>query len=173
MRIIRRFYLVFFLMGIISCAEENNGTGEKISVKEYIRLLKSDNYTASDLPAFTADDIPALLVYRNETELIGNFPRNPISSSYVKECKLGMYVLWTIESIRAVSINSQYLIQRFPTQQPAFTLRNGTEFKAIQDDLSHQIAAKAYYDWWENHKNQTFNRFSNIDPLATTDYRWH
>ncbi|MGV3587383.1 MAG: DUF4943 family protein [Adhaeribacter sp.] len=171
MRTIKLLFLVIFLAGAISC--DNEDKGANISVKEYIQLLKANKYTADNLPAFTAKDIPALLAYRNETQLISNFPGNPISSMYLPSCKLGMYVLWTIESIRAVSINSKYLIQRFPSQQPILASRESPELKVINDDLSHQLAAKAYYEWWESNKTKEFNSFSNLDPLATTKYRWH
>jgi len=84
-----------------------------------------------------------------------------------------MCVLWTIESIRAVSINSGYLIMRFPSQNPILALRASAELKLVDDDTSHQIASRAYYDWWENNKHKNFNDFKNIDPLNGTIYKWH
>ena len=84
-----------------------------------------------------------------------------------------MYVLWTVESIRAVSINSDLLIERFPSQNPILALRNSNELVLVSDNTSHSIAAKAYYDWWTNNKNKDFNTFNHIDPLENTDYKWH
>ncbi len=126
-----------------------------------------------NLPEFTYQDIPALIKYRNETQIITNFPHNGISSLYEPECTLGMYVLWTIESIRAVAINSEYLIMRFPSQNPILALRDADELSLVYSIESHQIAAKAYFDWWENNKQKNFNKFKNIDPLKFTKYRWH
>ena len=143
------------------------------NVEKYIELLKSNQYDSINLPAFTYQDIPALLKYRNEAQIITNFPHNPISSFWGSECKLGMYVLWTIESIRAVAINSKYLIMRFPSQNPILALRDSDELNLVYTDESHQIAAKAYYNWWENNKHKSFNEFKNIDPLKSTNYRWH
>jgi len=84
-----------------------------------------------------------------------------------------MYVLWTIESIRAVANQSEYLIMRFPSQNPILALRDSNELSLGYSNESHQIAAKAYFDWWENNKQKNFNEFKNIDPLILTDYRWH
>ena len=62
---------------------------------------------------------------------------------------------------------------RFPSQNPLLTLRNSVELSLVSDNVSHSIAAKAYYDWWETNKNKNFDDFKNIDPLADTDYKWH
>ena len=155
------------LFGLIGCEKQ----GDNFDVETYINQLKSNSYEAYELPAFTSSDIPALLNYRNETMVISNFPHNGISSLWATECKLGMYVLWTIESIRAVEIESIYLIGRFPSQNPILALRASTELKLVHDDESQTVAAKAYYDWW--HSVHIFKDKMKIDPLKETDYRWH
>jgi hypothetical protein len=137
----------------------------------YIRQLIAGQYTPDELPAFTPSDIPALLYYRNETNTITNFPHNPISSLWGPECKLGIYVLWTIESIRAVEINSKYLIGRFPSQNPILALRNATQLALVSDEDSQKVVAKAYYDWWNS--VHILSDKMNIDPLAGTPYKWH
>jgi len=167
------FLIISIIICIVSCDKKDNKDSKNLDVKTYIELLKSNQYDSLNLPSFTYKDIPALLQYRNETQIITNFPNNPISSLYGPECKLGMYVLWSIESIRVVSINSEYLIMRFPSQNPLLTLRNSVELSLVSDNVSHSIAAKAYYDWWETNKNKNFDDFKNIDPLADTDYKWH
>jgi hypothetical protein len=103
--------------------------------------------------------------------VITNFPHNGISSLWGPDCKLGMYVLWTIESIRAVEINSKYLIGRFPSQNPILALRASQELDLVYDTKSQNEAAKAYYDWW--YSSYVLNDKMNIDPLKDTDYRWH
>ena len=80
------------LFGLIGCEKQGDNPG----VEEYISQLKSNSYEAYELPAFKPADIPALLKYRNSTMVISNFPRNGISSLYAPDCKLGMYVLWTM-----------------------------------------------------------------------------
>ena len=157
----------------MSCDKKTDITSGNLTVERYIALLKTNQYDSLNLPAFTNLDIPALLTYRNETQIIHNFPRNGISSLYSQDCTLGMYVLWTIESIRAVAIQSDRLIMRFPSQNSILALRNSTEMKLVDDNLSLEIAAKAYCDWWENNKQKDFNDFKNVDPLAGTIYKWH
>ena len=168
------FILVIVLMaGLVSCDKKADNEISSLNVDRYIELLKANQYDSINLPAFTYKDIPALLAYRNETRVITIFPCNPISSYYAPECTLGMYVLWTIESIRAMAIQSDRLIQRFPSQNPILALRDSTEMKLVYDTLSHEVAAKAYNDWWENNKQKDFNDFKSIDPLAGTNYKWH
>ncbi len=173
MNTLKHLIYLIFLISLISCDKNDDKEITNLDVETYIELLKSNQYDSLNLPSFTYNDIPALLQYRNENQIISNFPHNPISSLWGPECKLGMYVLWTIESIRAVSINSEYLIMRFPSQNPILALRNSVELELISDDASHTIAANAYYDWWENNKNKDFDDFKNVDPLENTDYRWH
>jgi hypothetical protein len=160
------------MYGMISCEKENPSRSYNADVEKYILLLKMNQYDSINLPAFTFSDIPALLKYRDETQTISNFPHNPISSLWAPDCTLGMYVLWTIESIRAVAINSEYLNLRFPSQNPILGLRNTAELSLIVDEESHHIAAQAYYNWWYTHTQMNFNEFKNIDPLGETNYKW-
>lgn len=168
--------LTFISLAILvfagSC--DNNSVSRKAySVETYIELLRSNQYDSMLLPVFTYNDIPALLAYRNETQQITNFPQNLISSYHMSQCSLGIYVLWTIESIRAVSINSKSVIMGFPSQNPILALRNSGRLEMVSDITSHQVAAEAYYNWWKNSEHQDFNTFKNIDPLLGTNYRWH
>jgi hypothetical protein len=158
--------------GIISCSKDNSETIDNINVENYVKLLKLNQYDSLNLPVFTYKDIPALLVYRNETQIITNFPHNPVSSLYRADCKLGIFILWTIESVRAVAINSEHLIMRFPSQNPVLTERNSGKSELEISDETHKIVAKAYFEWWENNKNKDFNEFKNTDPLAETEYTW-
>ncbi len=160
--------LLILTFGFISCAKEDV---DNPAVEEYINQLKSNSYASPDLPAFQPSDIPALLTYRNETTMITNFPVNGISSYMEPECKLGVYVLWTIESIRVVEIKSKNLIGRFPSQNPILALKTSTEMKLVHDDDSHKEAAKAYYYWWR--ATYIFSDRMKTDPLQETDYKWH
>jgi hypothetical protein len=89
------------------------------------------------------------------------------------ECKLGMYVLWTIESIRVRSLTTQPDTWGFPSQNPVLKLRNSTTLVLVTDNAAFQIASKAYFDWWEANKSKSFDEFKAIDPLQNTDYKWH
>lgn len=172
MNIVKLLSILFLSINIIGCEKHDPEEIINPEVEKYIELLRSNSYDSPNLPAFTDKDIPALLKYRNDTHMISNFPQNPISSFWSAECKLGVYVLWTIESIRAVAINSEYLIMRFPSQNPILALRDAKELTWVFDEKSHEIAAQAYYGWWYKHMQMDFNVLMHIDPLKNTDYKW-
>jgi len=166
-------FLLIFSSSLLSCDNKDYDGINNPEVEMYIRQLKSNQYDSRQLPTFSYKDIPALLAYRNETRTISDFPRNPISSLFGPECSLGMYVLWTIESIRAEAIQSKFLMMGFPSQNPILARRDPVDLVLVFDNLSHSTAAKAYFDWWKNNKNKDFDKFNTIDPLEKTDYRWH
>ena len=163
-------FLIALIIGIIHGSCERS-EGSSLDVETYITLLKSNQYDSADLPVLSYRDIPALLEYRNETQTITNYPHNPISSLFYPECSLGIYVLWTIESIRAVSIDNKYLIRRFPSQNPILSLRNSDELELVHTQESHDIAAQAYYNWW--HTDLIWDQLKCLDPLQETDFKWH
>lgn len=168
-----RFILTIFLFSVlIACDKSEEELAQEMDVAQYVDLLIKGKYTALELPSFTAAEIPELLEYRNSNQKISIFPRNWISSSITNECTLGMYVLWTIESIRAVAINSDYLIGRFPSQNPVVQKR-ATPFEYVPDDESLEIVAEAYMEWWHKYQDLEFDDFKAIDPLLETDLRWH
>ncbi len=166
MRYIFKLSILIILTSLAGCEKTSNP-----GVEEYINQLTSNQYTSYELPDFQPSDIPALLNYRNDTRVITNFPHNGISSLWAPECKLGMFVLWTIESIRAVEIKSENLIGRFPSQNPILALRSASQLELVYDDRSHNEAAKAYYDWW--YSAYLLSDKMRMDPLKDTDYRWH
>jgi hypothetical protein len=160
------------LISILGCDKDESDELKNVDVEKYVEQLKKGEYESFDLPAFTYKDIPALLVYRNDNQIITDFPHNGISSLWMPECSLGMYVLWTIESIRAVAIDSEYLIGRFPSQNPIVQQRE-EPFDLETGDEIQELISKAYYDWWEDNKDKDFDNFKNIDPLSDLEYRWH
>ncbi len=172
MKTVKLAVILVSLIISTSCYKDNDEEIKNVNVNQYMELLKSEKYDSINLPAFTSLDIPALLTYRNETQKIKNFPRNGISSYYQRDCTLGLYVLWTIESIRAVAIGSKHLIGRFPSQNPLLEKSDASE-SFLDTDESRRIASKAYFDWWMNNKRKDFNKFKNIDPLKNTGYKWH
>lgn len=160
------------LIGFLGCDNNESKDLKKVTVNQYVELLKKGTYNAKDLPEFTYKDIPELLKYRNENQEITNFPINRISSLAMPECSLGMYVLWTIESIRAVAVDSEYLVGRFPSQTPLVT-KKGEPFTIGNTQEVQAIISESYYDWWQNNQVKQFDDFKHIDPLANTIYKWH
>jgi hypothetical protein len=86
------------------------------------------------------------------------------------KCTLGMVVLWTVESVRAVEIKSDKLVLRFPSQNPLLALTENPG-AWVFDVEAQFIAAKAYYEWWNS--NPLFANKMNINPLKDTKYQWH
>jgi hypothetical protein len=147
-----------------------------MGAKQYVMLLKSNRYESSRFPAFTYDDIEELIKFRNEKDLITNYPRNPISSFGQGECELGMLVLWTIEAIRTGSINNKSWAGGFPSQNPILRLRDFSEgLVFVDNEEAHQVASNAYFTWWTSrlYTSVDFNSWLKIDPLVGTKYAWH
>lgn len=172
MKILKTIVVCILLISFYKCNKNDSEDLSNVAVEKYIKLLKEGKYSSRELPNFSYKDISALIEYRNETQIITDFPHNGISSLWVSECSLGMYVLWTIESVRAVAIDSEYLIGRFPSQNPIvkqraepFNVKLGVEIQ--------EIISSAYYRWWKENENKNFNDFKNIDPLSDTEYKWH
>jgi hypothetical protein len=159
---------LIILSVLVSCEKQNP---DNIDVDTFVEQLVFGQYDSNELPAFSESDIPALLTYRNETTVITNFPRNWLSSYSQPECRLGMYVLWAIESVRAIEIDSEYLVGRFPSLNPVLALKEASPLELVNDDQSHIDAANAYNDWWN--ASYLFSDKMEIDPLEDTEYRWH
>lgn len=170
----RYSFLLVILLAFVSC-KEDVFESPNMSVERYVKLLKSGKYDDAALPAFSSKDIPELLTYRNESQIITNYPINPLSSSLAQESTLGMYVcmyvLWTIESIRAKSLGNEYLMGAFPSQQPM--VQKKADFEYIEQNQQVQTeVSDSYLEWWETNKTKNFSEFHEIDPLENTDYRW-
>jgi hypothetical protein len=163
------FLLCIMLISLISCSKNDVGELEK-EVETYIIQLRQGNYSDWNLPALSHEAIPFLLRYRNDETMINAFPRNPISSYAFQECRLGIMVLWTIESIRAVANESPYLFMRFPSLNPI--LFNESNL-AKPEHENHKMAANAYAQWWNQHIRQEFRTFKHLDPLKETGLRWN
>ena len=172
MKTLKILILCVSIISILGCDKDESDELKNVDVEKYVEQLKKGEYESFDLPVFTYKDIPELLVFRNETQIITDFPHNGISSLWMPECSLGMYVLWTIESIRAIAIDSEYLIGRFPSQNPIVQQRE-EPFELESGDEIQELVSKAYYDWWEDNKHKDFDNFKNIDPLSDLEYRWH
>lgn len=170
MKTLKTLIACICILSLLGCNDESDPP--TMSVDRYVNLLKAGKYDFFELPAFTYKDIPVLLAYRNENQIIKDFPINWVSSSLTIECTLGMYVLWTIESIRARAVESEYLIGTFPSQNPI--VKNKADFEWIeQTEDVRATVAESYFSWWEINKNKDFDVFKEIDPLKNTDLRWH
>lgn len=171
MKLTRLLIGLIFLYSLSGCDRKGDPINpENISADRYISLLASDNYD-QQMPTLNPADIPELLEHRNNTKFIKNYPRNPISSFYHPECKLGIYILWTIESIRSVAIESEMTVMRYPSLNPILVFKSG-EYLEPNDSQAHQTVAGAYYNWWASNQGKSVEEIMAIDPLVETEYRW-
>ncbi len=173
---IKRFILLLSITGICSvfqsCEKETDGLPD---VNVFIEQLKHGDYPDNRLPRFGLSQIPELLQYRNEKMLIESFPVNPVSSYYLPECRLGVYILWTIEYIRKRETGEADALLPWPSLSPVLTSKNpidvaGPDF--FDPDFLHEKAATAYYTWWENKRNVSAEAFVSTNPLQNTGIRW-
>lgn len=144
-----------------------------------IRLLRTNSYRSMNrgcLPELKWEDIPELLEIGNDEIKISSFSVNPLSSYWQKECLLGIYSLWLIESIR-VSEGKPVLspVERFPSLNPIIRKKSnpGDPASEINDDVNEmKTAYKAYMNWWNKIKNMNPEDVSKINPLENTDISW-
>jgi hypothetical protein len=143
----------------------------RYEIDTLIYLLKSNNYH-NGIPQLFWEDIPKLLKAGNDKTLINNFPVNPISSHYLRECYLGTISLWLIESVRIAEKKNVYNpVEKFPSQTPI--LRNkGEDENGINDLEKMKIAFQAYQAWWEKVKNADKKTGCKINPLVDTELEW-
>ena len=169
MKTLNLFFVLILPIAFFSCNEEENG---HIKVDRYVKLLKANKYNNARLPEFTLEDIDELLKYRNEKDLITNYPRNSLSSAFLAEVELGIYILWTIEAIRLSSITG---LTGFPSLVPALIPRNAEDYDAEKQQEARQVASIAYYNWWRlgGITGANFDTWLNIDPLGDTKYKWY
>jgi hypothetical protein len=146
-------------------------TLDNLDVKTYVKLLKSGNFDYNnsnglpDLPPFKPADIPELFKYANEVQIITKYPHNPISSYIGPDPRLGILILWTIESIR---LNGDRPFGRFPSMSPTLRIKGSEQTADV--NLAHPVAYQAYLVWWNS--NIDFEQIRNKNPLENTNYLW-
>ena len=101
-----------------------------------------------------------------------------------------MIILWTIESIRVVNVNSRianhgrfpslnpWLVYRVPpkdfniTETSQNILENYNRWWREDKDKDWQTVSDAYYTWWTDGKDKDLNEIMRIYPLQNTNYGW-
>jgi len=119
MKTIKILILIGFFAGLLSCSKDDTEEINNPDVETYIELLKANQYDSFKLPEFSSNDIPALMKYINDNSVVNKFPHNPISSYAPPspDYRLGVLVLWTIESIRETAVDNKIFLG-FPSQHP-------------------------------------------------------
>jgi hypothetical protein len=109
------------------------------------------------------------LIPSDDYQLIEKHPVNPVSSFMGPDCTLGVYALWTIESIRVCSVVANSHPFRFPSSHPILMFRNPGS-ATFNKETAHQAASKAYNDW--RNSNRNYRLIKNTDPIVNTDNGW-
>ncbi len=100
--------------------------------------------------------------------IISNFPRNQLSSFYLDEVSIGMYILWIVEGIRLEAIEDPdfYL---FASLNPRVASTNSMEIINQVDILP--IISNAYFNWWN--ENIPTEEKLQISPITNINVQWN
>jgi len=161
----KKTFLLFFLIATFSCSY----TYENMSVLQYMKQLENGTYESYELPLLDKNDIPTLIEYVQNKQIIAKHPTNPISSFICDSVSLGVIAMWTIESIRLTEINNNKSdIYRYPSLNPrlvdtTYTITNKMELQ--------YIASTCYGNWWNKSYKSELSKL-NDNPLKNTSIRW-
>jgi len=146
------------------------------SISKLINTLKINTFKQStfDISLLVWNDIPKLLAYGGSTLIITNFPRNPLSSYCLKECKLGIIMLWLVEAIRLNEGKSSYNpFKRYASLNPILSAKGQKTITSENNTLEFlKISYEAYKKWWSEANLIGKDKAKNINPLAETGLRW-
>ncbi|NND08681.1 MAG: DUF4943 family protein [Saprospiraceae bacterium] len=150
---------------LVSCSKQN---AELSKVEALIEALKEGNWETIKAPDFSDYSIAELLEFRNDKSQISSFPSNPISSFYMEEVSLGMYVLWTIGSIRMRTIEDPdfYL---FASLNPRIV--RGSTGELVDQEVVFPEVSAAYFAWWNS--SLSTDAKLQINPLEQLDLIWN
>ncbi len=171
----KNYYLYLssvLLIFIAGCSKNNIDKTADKEARDYVAQLLSGQVTATSLPDLKKEAIPTLLMYSKDTTVITKFPVNPISSYIPHQNKVGLVVLWTVESIRQFSDKNVHAFAKFPSQNALLGMKDPANGGFISDYQAQLAVANAYIEWWENNRNNNFELFRNISPMDQTIYRW-
>jgi hypothetical protein len=145
----------------------------RYAINTLIDLLKSNAYPdRSRFPLLVWSDIPELLTIGTSRTLITNYPISLLSSSYAKECYLGIISLWFIESARITELKKAYdPMEKFPSLTPSLRYIDKPELTPDNDALIDK-AYEAYKTWWDKVKTMDKQQGCRINPLENTGLEW-
>ncbi|MFT4536549.1 MAG: hypothetical protein ACI9P5_003925 [Saprospiraceae bacterium] len=157
-------YVTIFLL-LLSC---NKQKSDLSVVETFIKTLKEDKTETIETIDLSSENISELLTHRNDKQNISNFKRNPLSSFYLDEVILGMYILWTIESIRMKEIDGPGYYLYASLNPRRINVSSG---ELVDQDIILSEVAKAYFEWWNS--NLLLEEKLQINPLDSLDLSWN
>lgn len=165
-------FTLLIVLAVSGCSHDvDPGDPEmlNIEVDEFVSQLKDGTYGRNEsnsngmaqwlyLPAFTMQDIPALIGFAEDTCHIKSFPVAPFSSYWIDDFVLGECLLWTVEGIRK---GDKYF------SLVPWINKDGN--RASQQDILE--VRELYRKWWLKVDGSPA-RMKELDPLAETTYAW-
>jgi hypothetical protein len=153
------FIIVALNMSMKTCDKKD--PHRNLSAKEYVAVLQANKYPKYDLiPKLDKTDIDYLLRYASDSQLIENYPIPAFSAAYYGPQKVGMIILYTVESIRLQKENGA---SSHPYVRDTLTPKRSVELSEL---------VPYYINWWQLHKNKTAEELKNISPLAGSTLKW-
>ncbi len=145
----------------------------RYSADSLVYLLKSDKFPLrSEFPVLLWEDIPGLLSIGNSRTLISKYPISALSSSYSKECYLGIIALWFIESARITELKETWNpSEKFPSLTPALQYSDRPGMSPENSEIIDKVF-NAYKNWWEKVKSMDKKEGSKLNPLEKTGLEW-
>lgn len=161
----------WMIVAITGCSEEKLDYYNP-DVALFVKQLKAGNYNTKnekgmiEVPHFAEKDIPALLKYSEDLDIIPSFPSAYNGNS--GKIRLGECILWTVEGIRL----------GFPASLGCKMVQaNAQNYEAVYFLSNEEVldAAARYRRWWES--RQYPRTAWTIDPcydepLCGSGYRW-
>lgn len=155
---------IFLLLSVISLSvgacKKNKTDNNKDSADKYVSLLVANKYPKYDIiPKLDKEDIDLLLKHANNSNVIENYPIPAFSAAAYGPQKVGMIILYTVESIRLqrpVGASSRPYVTDTAAQRKA--------------DLAE--VAQHYISWWNKNKDKTAEELKNISPFEGTALTW-
>jgi hypothetical protein len=146
----------------------------RYEIDTLISLLKSNKYPLrSEFPKLLWGDIPALLAIGNNRTSINKYPISALSSSYNKDCYLGIIALWFIESIRISELkNSLAPVDKFPSLTPSLRYSDTNNLESASNIELMEKGYQSYVTWWNEVKEMDKQQASKINPLKKSALKW-
>ena len=128
----------------------------------------------SEFPLLLWENIPELLAIGNSNIMINKYPISVASSSYQKDCYLGIIALWFIEAIRISALkNTLDPNEIFPSLTPSLYYSGNENREPASGRIEiMKKACQAYLLWWDKVKGLDKENGCKINPLDNTNLEW-
>jgi hypothetical protein len=162
---------IILLIPFFLTAQEINNP---YTLDEFLEALQNDNYSSEyKNMIFTYEEIPELLENSDNTNIIQNFPRNPLSSFYQTHVEAGAVCLWIIEGIR--KNDGEFNLANFneyPSLNPLLESDGSISTDNLNEEEILLEAVKCYERWWNDNSIDLSDKLK-INPLKNSGIEFH